>query len=154
MAFEDGQQVLHWLPGEDRWELIAWDPWMAFRAIMEPFMPLPGVSSGIHHFIVCIHDDGAPVNLIAHKYLIEPDGRIGADNFAGLTRDEREDLNRLMIVREYGPGDEERLNEIRGKMGNVHYPPPESFYALVRVLPKSPLPESLAARFLDELRRA
>jgi hypothetical protein len=149
--FEDGHQVLHWLPAEVRWELISWDAWSKFRAISIPHEPLPGVTGGIHHFIVCIHDDGAAVNLIPHKYLIEPSGKIGPDNFAGLTRKEREDYDRLMLVRQYGPGDHERLNEIREKMGKVNYPPPESREALQRVLPKAAVKDSLASRFLNEL---
>jgi hypothetical protein len=151
--FEEGQQALHWLSAEDRWELISWDAWSAFRAIT-PFASLPDVVGGIHYFIVCIHDDGVPINLIPHKYIIEPDGRIGSDNFAGLTRTERDDYSRILLVREYGPGDEERLNEIRGKMGTVNYPPPGSFYPLVRALPRIPQQGSLAARFLEELRRS
>ena len=48
---------------------------MAFRALQAPAVGLPGVSGGIHYFIVCIHDDRVPINPIPHKYLIEPTGR-------------------------------------------------------------------------------
>jgi hypothetical protein len=67
---------------------------MAFRALQAPAGGLPGVSGGIHYFIVCIHDDRVPINPIPHKYLIEPDGTIGHNNFAGLTRQERDDYGR------------------------------------------------------------
>jgi len=134
MAFDDHSQVLHWLPAEDRWEAISWDDWLQFRELKHPFMPLPEISGGIHYFIVCIHDDSTPINLIPHKYLIDPDGHIGSDNFAGLTAEERDDYNRIMMLPKYGPGDEDRLKEIRGKMGeigNIYFPPTESFFALI-----------------------
>jgi hypothetical protein len=152
MHFEGDTQVLHWLPNEDRWEPIMWDAWMKFRGLMEPAVGLPGISDGIHYFIVCVHDNDVPLNIIPHKYLTEPDGRIGPDNFAGLTRGERDDYSRLMLARKYGPGDENRLDEIRGKTGRVYRPPKESVTALMRVLPKTPRPGSAAARFLDEVR--
>jgi hypothetical protein len=103
MADEDHMRILHWKPEADRWEDIPYDKWMAFRGLGTPFVPLSGVTGGIHYFIVSIHDDGVAVNLIPHKYLIEPDGQIGRDNFAGLTRQEREDYQRIMVVPRYGP---------------------------------------------------
>jgi hypothetical protein len=121
---------------------------MAFRALQAPAVGLPGVSGGIHYFIVCIHDDRVPINPIPHKYLIEPDGTIGHNNFAGLTRQERDDYGRLMIARKEGPGDRDRLNEIPRKMGKVYYPPKDSIYALMCVLPKSPPNDLLSGSLL------
>jgi hypothetical protein len=64
----------------------------------KPFEPLRGVRGGIHYFIVAICDeDGTPLNLIDHKYLIEKDGRVARDNFAGLTKDERADYDRILM---------------------------------------------------------
>ena len=149
MIFENPMQVLHWLPEEDRWEFIGWDDWVAF--VWPPQVCLPGISGGIHYFIVCIHDDDVPLNLIPHKYIIDPDGRIGADTFAGLTRTEREDYRRLMFARERGPSDMALLHEIRRKMRNINFPPRASIEALRRALPKAPKITSFAHRFLVEL---
>jgi hypothetical protein len=120
MTFESPMQVLHWLPEEDRWELIGWANWVAF--VWPPQACLPGVPAGIHYFIVCIHHDGAPLNLILHKYLIDPDGRIGADNFAGLSRTERDDYRRLMLLREPRSSDMAQLHELRQKMRAANFP--------------------------------
>jgi hypothetical protein len=111
------------------------------------------VTSGIHYFVTGVHENGATINIIQHKYLIEPDGRIGRDNFAGLTREERADFSRVMMAVENGPGDRERLQELREKM-DVDDPPPESYDALVRALPGLPKPGSPAAERLAKLRRA
>jgi hypothetical protein len=152
MAFEDGVTVLHWLPSEDRWEIIAWEDWSAFRAIDKPHKALPGVNGGIHFFIVRVHEGDETFNLIPHKYLIDPDGRIGHDNFGGLTRQEREDYSRLMVKIEYEQGDQERIDEIRDKMGrDVYLPPRESLAALKRMLPKVPQPNRPAADLLRRL---
>ena len=85
MDFEKQMLILHWLPQEDRWEAITWDAWSAFRGSLTPSIGLPGVLGGIHHFAVVVLDGTEPVNIIPHKYLIEPDGRIGRTNFGGLT---------------------------------------------------------------------
>jgi hypothetical protein len=148
-----GYFALHWLPHENRWETISWDAWGAFREIAQPFAPLPGVSGGIHYFVTGVHGHGATINIITHKYLIQPDGLIGRDNFAGLTREERADFSRLMMAMEEGPGDAERLQELREKM-DVDDPPSVSYDALVRALPGLPAPGSLAAERLAKLRRA
>jgi len=150
-TIEDGNQVLHWMPDEDRWELIRWADWMNFMQLGDRKAPLKGIASGIHYFIVCINDDGVPFNLIAHKYLIERDGSIGRDNFAGLTKQEREDYGRLMVTSKPTAEDDRRLDEIRKKMGKVYDPPRQSVYALMRILPKRPPEGSLAERFLRHL---
>jgi len=154
MSTADHMHVLHWLPIEDRWETISWDAWGAFRGILAPAVGLSGISGGVHYFIVCVHDDGVPVNLIPHKYMIDPDGRIGADNFAGLTKAERDDYNRIMLAREYAPGEEDRLNAIRQKMGHVYYPPRGSHSALLRALPKRPRLDSAARRVIRSMQAA
>jgi hypothetical protein len=74
MAFEYPSQVLHWRPAEDRREPVSWDDWLQFRELKQPFIPLPGVKGGIHYFVVYIHDDSTPINLVPHKYLIDADG--------------------------------------------------------------------------------
>jgi hypothetical protein len=125
---------------------------MDFMAVGEPrssSIGLPGIAGGIHYFVVCIHDDGAAVNLISHKYLIEPDVLMGADNFAGFSRDDGTDYTWLMVAKQHSAEDEARLDELRQKMG-VYRPPRESIAALRRALPKPPQPGSLAHRFFQE----
>ena len=148
----DDTKVLHWLPDEDRWEDIPWDAWAAFRGIMAPSVGLPGISGGIHHFMVVVFDGDTPVNLISHKYLVESDGTVGDDNFGGLTREERDDYSRIMIARESTAEDTARLNSIRDKMGPAIEAPRESIAALRWALPKRPPDGSAAARYLRQFR--
>jgi hypothetical protein len=149
MDFEKETKVLHWLPGEDRWEAITWDAWSAFRGILSPSIGLPSIAGGVHHFAVIVFDGDDPVNIITHKYLIEPDGSVGHDNFGGLTKEEREDERRIMTARELSPDDEARLNQIREKLSKVFEPPRESIAALKWALPRRPPPGSAAERFLS-----
>jgi hypothetical protein len=148
----DFWHILHWLPDENRWEQITWKSWMAFRADLgDAFVPLNGVSGGIHYFVACALDEKSTLNIIPHKYLIEPNGRIGPDNFNGWTREDRADYRRLMLAREELPGDRDRLREIQEKAGNVFYPPRESLYPLVHALPHPPTPDSAATLLLDAI---
>ena len=143
----DDVQVLQWLPDQDRWQPISWQQWQAFRS----GHGLPSIAAGIHHFIVAIHDDdGQPVNLIPHKYLIEPSGRISRDNFSGLNRREREDYQRLMLARTMTPDDQARLDAIRQKRWPAMLPPPQAMAALRRALAKPAQPNSLADHFLQQ----
>jgi hypothetical protein len=150
-TFGDKLFALHWVPSEDRWETITWATWMTFRGLSAEFVPLPNVRGGVHHFVVCAHDSRVPLNLIPHKYLIDPDGRIGNDNFAGLTREERTEYQRLMIAMEHAPGDQEQIEAIRAKM-DISDPPPDSYDALVRALPNLPRRGSAAADPLHKFR--
>jgi hypothetical protein len=93
--------VLHWRPEENRWVAIGWDDFCAFRELFTPFRPLADVGSGVHYFVVCICAGEQTWNIIPHKYLVEPSGKLGADNFYGWNREEREDFNRLMVAREF-----------------------------------------------------
>ncbi len=152
MDFENETKILHWLPQEDRWETISWDAWAAFRGIPAPSIGLPGLSGGVHHFAVVVFDGTEPVNIIPHKYLIEPDGGIGRDNFGGLTKEEREDERRILVAHELTPADEERLNQIREKLGKVYELPRESIAALKWSLPARPKAGSAADHFLAKYR--
>jgi hypothetical protein len=147
--------VFHWLPEHDCWEPIAWGDWLDFKSSLKPSasMPLPGIAGGIHHFVVCIYDqrDGTPIKLLPHKYLIDPDGRIGDDNFVGFTLADRRDYERLMLAREQSPEDKERLRELRcKKIWPAHLPPKKSLPALRRTLGKAPKPDSMAQHFLED----
>jgi hypothetical protein len=144
-------RVLHWRPEENRWLEIDWDDFAAFRALFTPFRPLADVGPGVHYFVVCACGEEQTWNIIAHKYLVGPDGQIGRDNFYGWNREEREDFNRLMVAREFKPGEEERLRQIQAKGGFAMYPPRESLYPLVRALPFPPRKDSAATEFLDAL---
>ncbi|WP_148287939.1 hypothetical protein [Rhodopseudomonas sp. B29] len=146
---DDGQIALRWSPEDNTWVSVEWNAFLAFREFMTPFAPLPGVSAGIHYFVVCIFDEERTLNIIPHKYLVEPTGRIGPDNFHGWNREERDDYSRLMIARVEAPGDRERLEAIRKKAGNAIYPPKVSLYPLVRALPFPPANGSAAMSFLD-----
>ena len=152
MDFEKEIKILHWLPQEDRWETISWDAWSAFRGILAPSIGLLGLSGGIHHFAVVVFDGTEPVNIIPHKYLIEPDGSVGRDNFGGLTKEEREDERRFMTARELTPNDTARLNQIRETLGKVYELPRESIAALKWTLPVRPQAGSAAERFLSQYR--
>lgn len=148
---EDSMHVLHWLPDENRWIEVGKNDFSAFRELCVPFRPLPGVAGGVHYFIVCACDESETVNIIPHRYLVEPSGRIGRDNFSGWTREEREDFNRLMLTRELKPSDQEKLHATRAKGGHAMYPPRNSLYPLVHALPYPPARNSPATRFLDEV---
>ncbi|HMN52424.1 MAG TPA: hypothetical protein PKB01_10250 [Xanthobacteraceae bacterium] len=150
-AFEDWAKVFHWLPEESRWELILWKDWTAFRAINEIFSPLSDVSSGVHYFVVCFHDEQQTLNLIPHKYLIELDGQIGRDNFTGWTREDRRDYWRLMMTLNPTHIENIRLAEIRYRISDSMYPPPSSVFSLQQILPGPPRPNSPAEHFIGEL---
>jgi hypothetical protein len=110
------------VPDEDRWEPILWPDFMNFRGLGDKTVPLPGVGAGIHYFLVCIHDNGAAVNLIAHKYLIEENGSIGPALFSGFTKEERADYNRLMVQLKITPEEESRIRFLQEKGGNSPLP--------------------------------
>jgi hypothetical protein len=159
----EGPTALHWLPDEDRWEPIDWEAWVAFTGRVSasvrpsgevavsiaPSVGLHGLSGGIHHFVVCIHDTEATYNIIPHKYVIEPDGRMGDDNFPGFTRDDREDYQRLLHSRELSSDDEVSLAELRSKLSVANRLPPDSLVALRRAIPRPPEPGSRAEKMLD-----
>jgi hypothetical protein len=79
------------------------------------FRPLADVGSGVHYFVVCICAEEQTWNIIPHKYLVEPSGKLGADNFDGWNREEREDFNRLMVAREFKPSSV-RLSALRDQI--------------------------------------
>lgn len=147
----NGMHALHWRKEDNRWEEIEWDDFLAFRECFAPFKPLPGIAGGVHHFVVCVCGEGRTYNIIPHKYLVEPTGRIGRNNFYGWNREEREDFDRLMIAREHRPGEYERLREIQKKGGKAMYLPKESLYSLVLALPFPPSKQCAAIDFLDRV---
>jgi hypothetical protein len=163
MESKDCFYIFHWLPDEDRWEPITWDHWQAFQGELDmwiepnnevrssraPSVGIPGISGGIHYFIMVLHEDGVPLRISPAKYLIEPDGRMGRDNFAGFTRDDRIDYRWLMKSWQSGPEEAARLAELRNKMGAADALPEAALVALRRTL-QNPEPGSLAEEFLVE----
>jgi hypothetical protein len=163
----DEMQVLHWLPEEDRWEIVAWDDFRKFRGMDEwgrrsAQVGLHNVNGGVHHFVVCVYDYGDVPgdnelvflhNLIPHKYLINPDGSIGADNFCGETKEERAVLRDLMFKSEWSEHERQRYNEIQERHYPAVLPPRVSAPALLRMLRHRTYPRSAAEHFLRTLLR-
>src|SRR5213593_3619682 len=82
VSLDEGQQVLHWRGGE--WHRIAWQDWMNFREY-GPFAPLPYVTLGDHHFVVCVVEDG----------------RIADDRYFGVLSDSETERYRALNKRHY-----------------------------------------------------
>jgi hypothetical protein len=85
VSLDEGLQVLHWRDGA--WHRIAWQDWMSFLELDATFAPLPYVTAGEHHFVVCVIEDGRLCNILPHRYLIDWDGRIADDRYFGVLSD-------------------------------------------------------------------
>jgi hypothetical protein len=72
---------------------------MRFHALGNPFAPLPRVTEGAHHFVVCIVEDGRLQNVVPHRYLIDRDGRIADDGNSVLSDVEIGRYQRLIMQR-------------------------------------------------------
>jgi hypothetical protein len=147
-----GSHVLHWLPDEDRWEPIAWADWKSrgFGIWVPDLCYRPDVPAGsvADHYVVVIDDP--PVNIMAHKYMIGPDGKVYAPDY-GLTDAEREDYERLgLVLPEWNAAEKARIDEIREKAYPAIVPPRASIPALRRAL-ESPTPGSRAEEFFRRL---
>ena len=151
MSWSDKSQVLHWLADGQRWEEIRWKDWCAFREIEQPFRPLRGVNGGLHYFAVCAHDGTHTSQIFQHKYLIDPGGRIGSADFAGLTKKERAEYERLVSILNTSAGEQKRLNEIHAKMMKGHALPPHVIVAIAGALKFPPAPGSEAEQLLASL---
>src|SRR6266404_1852982 len=115
----DGMHALHWKPEKNRSEEVGWDDFLAFRAFFTPFKPLRRDKWHSPFRRLCVCGEGQTYNIIPHKYLVEPSGKIGRDNFYGWNRKEREDFNRLRMASEHKPGEREGLREIQEKGGKA-----------------------------------
>ena len=49
---------------DGEWRRVTWQDWLSFRELGCPFVPLPGVIEGDHHFVVCFVEDGRLNNII------------------------------------------------------------------------------------------
>ena len=148
-SYEENVRVLHWLPDEDRWEEIPWETWSKFRGVLEPGIGIPEIKNGIHHFVVCPQDETHVVNILAHKYLLDADGKIERGNFPGLTREEREDYSRILVAMEQTEEDQRKLDAIHQKLGKAYEVPTEAIEPLKTALGKPALPGSLAEKFFS-----
>jgi hypothetical protein len=138
ISLDEGQQVLHWLGGA--WHRIALQEWMSFRETGAAFTPLPYVTGGEHHFVVCIVEDGRLHNILPHRYLIDRDGRIADDRYFGVLSNAEIDRYRALNKRHYQYpqthplNDEERLDfdAIRDRLWRSWLPPTEAVRDLTR----------------------
>ena len=138
VSLDEGQQVLHWRGGA--WHRIAWQDWMSFRALDGNFAPLPYVTAGEHHFVVCAVEDGRLYNIIPHRYLIDRDSRIADDRYFGVLSDGEIERYRALNKRHYEYpeahplNDEERreFDAIRDRLWRSWLPPVEAVRELTR----------------------
>jgi hypothetical protein len=135
---DDGQQVLHWRSGA--WHRIAWQDWMNFREQGASFAPLPFVTAGEHHFVVCAVEDGRLFNILPHRYLIDRDGRIADDRYFGVLSNAEIERYRALDRRHYEypqahpMNDEEQaeFDAIRNRLWHSWLPPVEAVRELTR----------------------
>jgi len=138
VALDEGQQVLHWLGGA--WHRIAWQDWMKFREVGSSFAPLPYVTAGEHHFVVCAVEDGRLYNIIPHRYLIGGDGRIADDHFFGVLSDAEIERYRALNKRHYqfpeddplSKDEQQEFDAIRDRLWRSWLPPVEAVRELTR----------------------
>ena len=138
VSLDEGQQVLHWRGGA--WYGIAWQDWSNFRATSAPFVPLPYVTAGEHHFVVCIVEDGRLYNIIPHRYLIDRDGHIADDRYFGVLSDAEIECYESLNKRHYEYPQAHLLNDeeqrefdaIRDRLWRSRLPPVEAVRELTR----------------------
>jgi hypothetical protein len=138
VSLDEGQQVLHWRGGT--WHRIAWQHWMDFRELDGSFVPLPEVTAGEHHFVVCVVEDGRLYNIIPHRYLIDRDGRIADDRFFGVLSDVEIECYRALNKRHYEypeahpltKDEQKEFDAIRDRLWRSWLPPVEAVRELTR----------------------
>jgi hypothetical protein len=154
--FDDHQYVLH-LRGGD-WERIPWESWLTFLVKGQTWAPLPHVRDGEHYFVVCIAGDGRLFNIHPHRYLIDRDGRIVADDryFGALSDDEIEQF-KVLNRRHYEYPQSSPLTEaeprifdaIRDRLWRSWLPPAEAARKLPLVAGALPDESDTAWHFLE-----
>ena len=153
VALDEGQQVLHWRDGV--WHRIAWPDWMSFRGLADSFVPLPGVTAGEHHFVVCVVEDGRLYNILPHRYLIDRDGRIAEDRYFGVLSDGEmaryEALERRDCEHPHPLGDDEQrdFDAIRDRLWHSWLPPVEAVRELTRAAVALPDENDAAWKVLE-----
>src|SRR5260221_11741064 len=151
ISLDEGQQVLHWRGGA--WHRIAWEDWSNFRDVLGgSFAPLPNVTAGEHHFVVCIVEDGRLYNIIPHRYLIDRDGRIADDRYFGVLSDGDIERYRALTERHYEfpeahpltKEEQAEFNAIRDRLWRSWLPPVEAVRELTRAAVARPDENHLA----------
>jgi hypothetical protein len=153
--FDEGQQVLHWRAGA--WHRTAWQDWMSFREPGASFTPLPYVTAGEHHFVVCIVEDGRLHNIIPHRYLIDHDGCIADDRYFGVLSDGESARYRALNGRHYEYPQAHPLNDeeqrefdaIRVRLWRSYLPPVEAVRELTRATVALPDENDAAWKVLE-----
>ena len=138
VSLDEGLQVLHWRDGA--WHPIAWQDWMNFRALAEPFAPLPYVTAGEHHFVVCAVEDGRLYNIHPHRYLIDRDGRMADDRYFGVLSDGEIERYEALNKRHYEypqahpltKEEQAEFDAIRDRLWRSWLPPVEAVRELTR----------------------
>jgi hypothetical protein len=154
-SLDEGQQVLHWRGAA--WHRIAWQDWMSFRALNETFAPLPYVTAGEHRFVVCIVEDGRLYNILAHRYLIDEDGRIADDHYFGVLSDAEIERYQALDKRHYEYPQTHPLNDeeqrefdaIRDRLWRSWLPPTEAVRELTRAAVALPDENDAAWKVLE-----
>jgi hypothetical protein len=156
VSLDEGQQVLHWRDGA--WHRIAWDNWSNFRDVLgNSFAPLPYVTAGEHHFVVCVVEDGRLYNIIPHRYLIDRDGRIADDRYFGVLSDAEIERYEALNKQHYEYpeahplNDEERreFDAIRDRLWRSWLPPVEAVRDLTRAAVALPDENDAAWKVLE-----
>jgi hypothetical protein len=139
VSLDEGQQVLHWRGGA--WHRIAWDDWSSFRDVLGvSFAPLPCVTAGEHHFVVCIVEDGRLFNIIPHRYLIDGDGHIAKDGYFGVLSGVEIERYKALNKRHYDypqthpltKDEQTEFDAIRDRLWRSWLPPVEAVRDLTR----------------------
>jgi len=156
VSLDEGEQVLHWHSGA--WHRIAWDDWSSFRDVMhDSFAPLPYVTAGEHHFVVCIVEDGRLYNILPHRYLIDRDGRIADDRYFGVLSDGEIERYEALNKRHYKYPQTHPLNDdeqrefeaIRERLWRSWLPPVEAVRELTRAAVALPDENDAAWKVLE-----
>jgi hypothetical protein len=154
ISFDEGLQVLHW---RGAWHRIAWEDWMSFRTLNTAFAPLPDVTAGEHHFVVCAVEDGRLYNIHPHRYLIDRDGRIADDRYFGVLSDVEIERYQALDKRHYQYPQTHPLNDdeqrefdaIRDRLWRSWLPPVEAVRELTRAAVALPDENDAAWRVLE-----
>jgi hypothetical protein len=150
VSLDEGLQVLHWRDG-------AWQDWMSFRELDATFAPLPYVTAGEHHFVVCVIEDGRLYNILPHRYLIDRDGRIAEDRYFGVLSDgemaryeapERRDCEHPQ-ARPLSDQEQSEFDAIRDHLWRSWLPPVEAVRELTRAAVALPDENDAAWKVLE-----
>ena len=132
----DNTVILHWDECRTSWTPLSWRDWVRFRGLDEGGLSLlAGAEAGEHYFVVCVLGDrGELCNVIPHRYVLSPDGRL-VHGFDGLGAAERDEFYRIQVLRLPTIEDLERYDELGSRGFAVNLPPPRTVQPLLRAMP-------------------